>query len=34
MFCKEIRVGVIAKSEEAGVGVYETEQAGVHKTLR
>lgn len=34
MFCKEIRVGVIAKSEEPEVGVCETGQAGVHKTLK
>lgn len=34
MFCKEIRVGVIAESEEPKFSVYETGQAGVHKTLR
>lgn len=34
MFCKEIRVGVIAKNEKPEVGVHETGQAGVNKTLK
>lgn len=34
MFCKEIRGGVIAKSEEPEAGEYETGQAGLHKAQR